>query len=92
MRSKIETQIRDDAATDPAFRAALISDPAAALSERYGTAIPDALSLRVVEESPDEVLLVLPSADFDAMLSESDLDIATGAETYGNFTDNHCRP
>jgi len=89
MRENIENQIREDAAADAAFRAALIADPAAALSERYGAAIPSGISLRVLEESSDEVILVLPSADLATQLSESDLDVAAGASDYG-VTNNHC--
>lgn len=87
MRSEIESSIRRDAAADPAFRAALISDPATAISEQYGQGIPGGITLRVVEESADEVILVLPFDRSAMQLSESDLDIATGAE-YGPTNGN----
>ena len=86
MRAEIETSIRRDAEADPAFRAALISDPAAALSERYGTGIPGGITLRVVEESADEVVLVLP-AQRGTELSELELELVAGGSTY---TDNPC--
>ena len=89
MRENIENVIREDAAGDSDFRAALLADPATALTERYGAAIPAGLSLRVVEEAADEVILVLPSNDLASQLSESDLDVATGASDYG-VTNNHC--
>jgi hypothetical protein len=82
MRSDIETSIRREAEADPAFRAALIADPAAALNERFGAGLPGGITLNVVEESADEVILVLPFDRSAMTLSESDLDVATGAE-YG---------
>ena len=72
MRTSIEQQLRADAASDPAFRSALLSDPLAAVGERYGVAVPDGLTLRVIEESADEVVLVLPSAA--TRLSDEALD------------------
>ena len=82
MRSTIETQIREDAANDAAFRAALISDPHQAIAERYGMDIPGGLNVRVVEEAADEVVLVLPIDRSDMAFSESDLDAAMGAAIY----------
>ena len=90
MREDIETTIRNDAAADAAFRAALIADPATAISERYGTGVPGGITLRVVEESADEVILVLPFDRSAVQLSESDLDIATGA-AYGVNTNEDTR-
>ena len=83
MRAEIETRIRHDAAADAAFRAALISDPVTAISEQYGTGTPDGITLRVIEEGADEVILVLPFDRSALQLSESDLDAATGA-AYGD--------
>ena len=79
MRSEIETTIRRDATTDPTFRAALISDPATAISERYGQDVPRGLTLRVLEEAADEVVLVLPVDRSAMQFSESDLDVINGA-------------
>ena len=83
MREGIESAIRNDAAADATFRAALVSDPTAAISERYGAGVPGGITLRVVEESADEVILVLPFDRSAMQLSETDLDIATGA-AYGD--------
>lgn len=86
MRQTIETQLRTDANTDATFRTALIADPASAIRERYGVAIPDGVNLRVVEESADEVVLVLPSATAGNTLSATDLDAVAGADYEGTFT------
>ena len=74
MRETIESSIRAAAAEDPAFRAALTTDPRAAIEERFGVAIPSSASIRVVEEQADEVVLVLPGQHTpeleDAMLDQ----------------------
>jgi len=79
MRSEIENSIRTAADNDPDFRTALIADPAAAVREQFGVEIPDGFTLRVVQESPTEVILVLPSDRSTVILAESDLDSAAGA-------------
>lgn len=86
MREAIETTIRQDAATDASFRAALIADSVNALGKRYGIAVPASMRIRVIEEQPDEVVLVLPAAR-GADLSELELELAAGGSTY---TDNPC--
>jgi len=81
MRQGIETTIRTDSENDATFRAALVADPAAAVAERYGMTIPEGASLRVVEEQPDEIILVLP-APSHVQLSEAELaEISSGADT-----------
>ena len=47
MRETIESSVRTAAAEDPAFRAALATDPRAALEERFGSAIPSGASIRM---------------------------------------------
>ena len=86
MRADIEATIRNDAATDAAFRAALITDPAAALRERYGVAIPDGVQLNVVEEAANEVVLVLPASATPQVLSATELDAVAGADYTETFT------
>lgn len=86
MRSAIETRVREDAAGDPAFRAALIADAAAAVSERYGLDVPSGTRIRVIEEAADEVVLVLPALR-GTELSELELELVAGGSTY---TDSPC--
>ena len=45
---------------DPEFRARLLADPRAAYAEEFGAAWPEGLEVRVVEERPDLVYLVVP--------------------------------
>ena len=84
-RFACEAALRGRATADAAFRASLISDPAAAL----GGALPEGLTIRVLEEAPGEVLLVLPAVS--DQLSDMQLDAgsggADGAPRAGSFWD-----
>jgi hypothetical protein len=56
----VEAMIRARAKRDPGFRTRLRDDPAAAVAETLGVDMVGGVRVRVVEESPDEVVLVLP--------------------------------
>lgn len=76
----LERVIQDRAAVDPVFRAALVADPLAAIAEAFRLAPMPGLKLRVIEEQPGEVVLVLPrtgAMEADE-LSEAELARASG--------------
>lgn len=75
-RSSIDQAIADRIAEDPGFRAALMSDPKAALASLTGTQIPDSIRITVHEESPADIHLVIPAA---SALADSDLELVAGA-------------
>lgn len=52
-----ELQLR--AATDAEFRTELLADPAAVLA-REGVELPEGVSIRVVESTPDMIVLAIP--------------------------------
>ena len=81
MRKEIENTIRTDAATDATFRAALIANAGPAITERYGVAIPEGVTVRVLDEQANEVILVLP-AQQSMVLREADLESVAGGTTY----------
>lgn len=63
---------------DPAFRARLKADPAAAFKEVLGNDWPADITLEVIEETPDRCVLVLPAifgAANDDELSDDDLEL-----------------
>jgi hypothetical protein len=81
----VEAMIRASAERDPGFRARLREDPAAAVAEMLGVDMSDGVRIRVVEESPGEVVLVIPAgvADpGDLSLAELEL-IADGRARIG---------
>jgi hypothetical protein len=50
------------AAKDPAFRAALLTDPQGALARILEEKLPESLTIRVVEEIPNTMCIVIPQA------------------------------
>ncbi|SMD07424.1 NHLP leader peptide family RiPP precursor [Rhizobium sp. RU36D] len=80
-RAAFEGAIRQKAATDPAFRAELSDNPAEALKSAFGLDIPASFTLRVVNEQPGELVLVLPSPTRE--LNDDELDSVSG----GGFFD-----
>jgi hypothetical protein len=80
-----QQKILERAASDPEFRTRLLQDPRAAVGEVSGVPLPPNIGIRVVEEAPGEVVLVLPaqSRSAGAQLSDSDLENVSGAGDSG---------
>ncbi len=76
-RAAFEGAIRQMAATNPAFRAELSSNPTEALKAAFGLDLPADFNLRVVNEKPGELVLVLPSPVRE--LNDDELDVVSGA-------------
>ena len=84
-------RIAHKAATDAAFRQALISNPKATLSKELGVPVPDGIKVHVVEDSADTVHLVLPPRQGSRQLSESELQaVAGGGSCNWNWTEAGC--
>lgn len=62
--------------TDPAFRKALLADPAAALTAAFDAKIRPGVRVTVVEQTPDHVYAVIPVRP--ATLTDADLDKVAG--------------
>ncbi|MEH0072973.1 NHLP leader peptide family RiPP precursor [Pannonibacter sp. Pt2] len=78
-RQTLETAIRRRAGEDAAFRNMLLTDTKALLEEVFGAQGAPGLQIKVIEEQPGEVVLVLPAvpAGHDE-LSAQDLDKVSG--------------
>jgi hypothetical protein len=74
-RSNIDQAIADRLASDPEFRAALLTDPHAALAALSGSPIPESVRITVHEESPADIHLVIASGP---ALSDADLEMVSG--------------
>ncbi|MGF7047047.1 hypothetical protein J2T13_001549 [Paenibacillus sp. DS2015] len=64
----LQTQIINRAWEDPSFKARLLTDPKAAIKEVLGVIIPEHIKLKAVEESSDELYLVIPSSPSEMTL------------------------
>jgi hypothetical protein len=78
-RSEIDAVVRERLATDPDFRARLLTDPRGTLSDISGIEIPD-FTVTVHEESLADVHLVIPAAVGDE-IAEEDLELVAGGAT-----------
>ena len=73
--NEMRTKIVNKAAEDADFRAMLLNDPKAAISEELGVTMPESMSINVHEESTATAHLVLPP---DSRLREGDLEAVAG--------------
>lgn len=77
-RSKAMEQLITHAERDDAFREQLKSDPRAAIAQEFGVTPPEDLQVRVIEEAPNEVVLVLPAKVEPGAISDEALSGAAG--------------
>lgn len=84
-RQELERRLVSRASEDEAFRSLLLSDPRAAVKQELGVDLPANLRATVLEETPNELFLVLPLRPAvlkrrlgDDELSESELELVAG--------------
>jgi hypothetical protein len=85
MRAQYTQQLVERAEADAEFRAQLLgADPSPAIAAELGIELPADLIVRVVEETPGEVVLVLPAAVASDELSDAQLaGVAGGSADWG---------
>jgi len=59
-RAEMERKLIQRSLEDEEFRRRLLDDPKGAVEQEIGTQLPQEIKIRVVEESPDIIYLVLP--------------------------------
>lgn len=85
-REQMLEAIRERVTQDPQFRAQLMAEPRAALSEMIGMQIPDSVTIAVYEESPTDIHLVIPAV---SSLNEADLELVAGGK-WGDNLPSYC--
>ncbi len=80
-RTELDARIRENIASDPGFRKALIDNPRTAVSSLLGVTLPEMVNIEVHEESLAHIHLVLPASTSTSELSESDLEMVAGGDT-----------
>ena len=75
--SEMETHILAKAAEDEGFRAQLIDDPKAAISEVFGINLPEWFDIQVHPNTATTRHLILPPSE---LLAESELEMVAGGE------------
>jgi len=92
-RSEMERNIVQRSIEDEDFRRRLLEDPKAAVERELGSALPEGVQVRVVEETPDTIYLVLPSAsapgDQGGALSDQELEAVAGGVGGKNTDDDY---
>ena len=100
-RQQFEQQLIEKAMKDESFRKLLIENPGAAIEAETGMKIPETLKIKVLEEGPQTVYLVLPSIpgkDTEIELTESELEEVAGGHqdiwtnNYWVDSDEACSP
>lgn len=82
-RQDMQAAIIEKAWKDENFKKALLADPTSAIKEAFNVEVPEDFSLKVVEEQPKELVLVLPAEPETGgeELSAEDLkDVAGGGD------------
>lgn len=83
-RSEFEVVLVQRVWSDSTFANELRQDARTAINsllQKYGTSVPEGMTLRVYEEKPGECLIVVPRpAAMDAELSEAELEAVAGGE------------
>ena len=74
-----QEQIIARAMKDQSFRQALLSNPRAVLAREYHVHLPEHIAVRVLEEAPNTLTLILPKGEeADVELTDADLQAVNG--------------
>jgi hypothetical protein len=84
MQSPYVERVIERAQRDEAFRQQLLDDPRGAISADLGVDVPDGIEIRVIEEDPEEAVIVLPAPTQPAQVTDAQLsEVVGGAGSIG---------
>lgn len=75
-RKEFEEELIAKAQADESFRQALLASPKTTIENELGSALPEHVEIKVVEETADTLYLVLPPDEGE--LSDADLEAVSG--------------
>lgn len=82
-RQELESKLIAKAWQDEAFKQELISNPKAVYARELGKQLPENITIRVMEETPDTIYLALPtSPQVSEELSDEALEAVAGGFIY----------
>src|SRR5438093_500681 len=84
-RRDLEVQLIERAWRDPSFRRELLADARAVIERELQTHLPDRIEIRVVEETPERLYLVLPVRPEagEGVLADEELEDLAGGFVWG---------
>jgi len=74
----LNQQVIARALKDPDYRQTLLADPRAALGQAFGQELPAHVQVKVIEQEPDTIYLLLPRGAESLELNEEELDSVAG--------------
>lgn len=77
-RGAVEQALVRKSLQDESFRQRLLADPKATIEQELGRELPADLEVRVLEEAPKTLYLVLPPSKASGELSDAELDAVAG--------------
>lgn len=91
-RKQLEHTLIEKAMKDEAFRKELLEDPRAAVEQVTGVKLPPEIQLKVLEEKPGQLYLVLPPAPVSETtdeLTEEELTSVSGGTIGAETVETH---
>ena len=95
-RAEMKRRLIERSLEDGAFRQRLLEDPKGTIEQELGTPVPAEVQIRVVEETPDTIYLVLPPGTSPVgrggEISDRELESVAGGQAANTVDDFTCNP
>jgi hypothetical protein len=92
-RTEVERRLMKRSLEDESFRQSLLADPKGTMEQELGSRLPESVEVRAVEETPEIIYLVLPSASRVGQggeLSDQELEDVSGGKSAVTYCYGTC--